>query len=255
MEQSEIPKGDEKLSPSPREIQIEEPPENKSPLENDGVPVVPKISIQDKLFNFVSIVIPHLESIVIDKGHSQHKLNVVNKHTLDMLKELKKKLSYLEAILDPDPASFQKLVQKKSLAKIAATLGVPPESIPKDFNLVELDRVLDFIDVGLFLPAFKKWKMISSRTSLAKRMIVFCRKIDLFFISLPLALTTDKSDIFSQEPGGDVWQAIAEYTTYIVAAANPASLQRRAHQARLEQPKRLPLRRAGRPRQDHEGPA
>lgn len=194
--------------------------------EEDPVPQSPKISIHDKLFNMTAIVIPHLESVVVDLGKVQTKFNVINKHIIDQLATLKKKLGYLQAITDPNPEVLVKLVKKKPLQKIAEALGLSTaEIIPDGLNLVELDRLLDYIESKLFLPAFKKWKSMPSRTRLAKKMMVFCRKVELIIEMVGRALHTSKDDIFSQDPIGEVWKKINQYTNYIVAFYNPASVQ------------------------------
>lgn len=177
---------------------------------------VPKISTHDKLFNMTTIVIPHLESMLVDLSKLQSKFNVINKHIIDQLETLKKKLGYLQAITDPDPLAYKKLIKKKSIQKIAENICVSPELVPDGLNLVELDRVLDYIESKLFLLAFKKWRSMPSRTRLAKKMMVFSRKIELIMSNIGPALSMSKDDIFSLDPLGDVWKKISQYTNYIV---------------------------------------
>lgn len=145
----------------------------------------------------------------------------------DRLGVLKKMLQALDTVVAgmkgestqaQTPSSASKGKEKQSWQeKCADTLDIPVSLIESGINERQAEYVLEFIESHMFLPAFKRWRYIASEISLAKRMIVFHRKLDLIFTCLPLALKMDKNDIFSLDPNGPEWKEIATYTTYTVS--------------------------------------
>lgn len=178
-----------------------------------GVKIVNKISLSDKIFNFISIIIPHLQTVIVDLT-PKSKFKVVNQNLYETLDNFKKKLAMIDMVINTETKLTDQ--SASSQEKVAQRLGISVELIQRGINQVEVEKILDFIESNIFLPAFKKWKSIGSELSLAKRMIVFNRKMDFTLTSLAPAMETDLDDIFSQDPSGPVWKRISEFTTYIV---------------------------------------
>ena len=173
-----------------------------------------KLSLADKIFNFVTIIIPHLESIILDRSDPQSKYRVINQILKDNLGVLKKKLQVINSIIERYDEG--KEIKRKECDKWADVLNIKPSTIEnKLVNRGEIEKSLDFMEKGMFLPAFKKWRSIVSTTSLAKRMMVFNRKLDLIFTTFRYCIEMDPNDIFCQPPDGEVWSKINKITTYI----------------------------------------
>ena len=181
-----------------------------------------KISLRDKLFNTTTIMIPHLESIVLDKTDKSSTYRVISKCLLEQLAVLKKRLHIIDAALErkdlsPSMSTDTSKGSGKKVVRYAETLGVPVEFLTTGiFNHREVENVLDYMETYMFYPAFKRWRTIATRTSLAKRMLVFLRKLDLVLnVCIPLAMKVPADDLLSLPKESQTWKALDEVTTEI----------------------------------------
>lgn len=181
-----------------------------------------KIGLRDKLFNTTTIMIPHLEGIILDKTDKTSTYRVISKCLLEQLTVLKKRLLIIDAALERKELSSSSTLESsagrgKKVTKYAEILGVPVHYLTSgEFNHREVENVLDYTETYMFYPAFKKWRTIPKRTSLAKRMLVFLRKLDLVLnVCIPFAMKTPLDDLMSLPRHSEAWKQLDEVTTYI----------------------------------------